>query len=270
MSRSTSARHRSTSRPVTPLTTLGATITGPAGRRAVVAAASSGIVLTLTASASVAGGIDVDASRVPVPLANLTAVTDNDDAVGTSPTITVDADAKWTFESSADDVSAEPPPPPPEPVVVARPTYADTTSRTTDTRTDLTTESSESSESAETTTSSAPASGIGAQIVEIARQYVGTPYVSGGAAPGGFDCSGFTQYVFAQVGITLPRTSSAQRYAGYVVSASEARPGDLIWAPGHVGIYTGNGMHIAARSPGTALYESVIYMTNPVFIRVTG
>lgn len=269
MSRSTSARHRSASRPVTPLTTLGSTITGPAGRRAAVAAASSGIVLTLTASASVAGGIDVDAAKVPVPLANLTSVTDDADVVDTSPTITVDADASWSFDSAAADVSSEPPPPPPAPVVVARPTYAETTSRTND-RTDLATETSASTESAAATTSSAPATATGAAIVEIARQYIGTPYVYGGASPGGFDCSGFTQYVFAQVGITLPRTSSAQRYAGYVVSASEARPGDLIWAPGHVGIYTGNGMHIAARSPGTPLYESVIYVSNPVFIRVTG
>ncbi|MFV0253584.1 MAG: C40 family peptidase [Beutenbergiaceae bacterium] len=105
-------------------------------------------------------------------------------------------------------------------------------------------------------------------MVDIARRYIGTPYVYGGASPSGFDCSGFTSYVFAQVGISLPRTSSAQRYAGTVIPASEARPGDLIWAPGHVGIYTGNGNHIAARRPGTALYEGPIYLSNPVFIRV--
>ncbi|UNX55214.1 NlpC/P60 family protein [Georgenia sp. TF02-10] len=117
----------------------------------------------------------------------------------------------------------------------------------------------------------APAASASASaIVNIARQYIGTPYVLGGSSPGGFDCSGFTQYVFAQVGISLPRTSSAQRGAGVVVSAAEARPGDLIWAPGHVGIYTGNGQHIAARNPSTPLYESPIYMSNPTFIRVTG
>ena len=105
-------------------------------------------------------------------------------------------------------------------------------------------------------------------MVNIARQYLGTPYVYGGNSPGGFDCSGFTQYVFAQVGVSLPRSSSQQRNAGTVVSAAEARPGDLVWGPGHVGIYTGNGNHIAARNPGTPLSEGPIYMANPVFIRV--
>ena len=261
MPRSTTAKHRAASRPVTPLSTFGSTLTGPAGRRAVVAAASSGIVLTLTASASVAG--PVDAARVPVPMANLTVA--SDDTITTSPTISVDADAKWSFDTAAADVSSEPPPPPPPPpVVVQRPTYAETTSRT-DERAPL-------AESTETVAAApAPAAtATGSAIVETARQYIGTPYVSGGASPGGFDCSGFTMYVFAQFGITLPRTSDGQRYAGTVVSAADARPGDLIWAPGHVGIYTGNGMHIAARSPGTPLYESEIYMSNPVFIRVAG
>lgn len=266
MSRSASARHRAAVRPTTPLTTIGSAITGPAGRRTAVAAVSSGIVLTLTASASVAGGIDPNATRVP--LANLTTVTADDDVVATSQTITVDADAKWTFVSAAADVSAEPPPPPPPPPapVVQRPTYAETaTSRTTE-RTDT----AETTESAAPVAASVPANPSGSAIVDIARRYVGTPYVYGGATPAGFDCSGFTMYVYAQVGIQLSRSSSGQRYDGYVVSAAEARPGDLVWAPGHVGIYTGNGMHIAARSPGTPLYESEIYMSNPVFIRVTG
>lgn len=260
MSRSTTARHRSAVRPTTPLTTVGSTLTGPAARRAVVVAASSGIVLTLTASASVAGGLD-SAARGPVAMANLTTVTDDEDVIATSPTITVDADAEWAFSATAENVSSEPPPPPPPPPpVVQRPTY---TGNTTTAAASRTTERTEVP-----TTTSAPANPSGSAIVDIARRYVGVPYVHGGASPSGFDCSGFTMYVYAQLGINLPRTSSAQRYAGTVVSASEARPGDLVWAPGHVGIYTGNGNHIAARSPGTALYESVIYMSNPVFIRV--
>jgi cell wall-associated NlpC family hydrolase len=255
VSRSASARHRAASRPTTPLSTVGSALTGPAARRAVVAAASSGIVLTLTASASVAGGLTAPAARGPVSMANLTAITD-DDAISTSPTITVAADATWAFSSTAADVSSEPPPPPPPPPVVQRPTYTTAATSRTAERT------------ATPTYADVPATASGSAIVDIARRYVGTPYVHGGASPSGFDCSGFTQYVFAQLGISIPRTSSAQRYAGYVVSASEARPGDLVWAPGHVGIYTGGGNHIAARSPGTPLYESVIYMSNPVFIRV--
>lgn len=115
---------------------------------------------------------------------------------------------------------------------------------------------------------SSQASSSGSAIVNIARQFVGTPYVWGGSTPAGFDCSGFTSYVYAQAGINLPRNSGAQRSAGQVVSASQAQPGDLVWWPGHIGIYTGNGNHIAARNPGTALHESKIWRANPTFIRV--
>lgn len=264
MSRSASARHRAATRPATPLSGLGSAITGPAGRRAVVAAASSGIVLTLTASASVAGG-DVSALRTPVPLANLTTVTDSDaradDSLTTSPTISVDADAEWSFATADVSSEAPPPPPPPPAPVIQRPTVAEAPASRGGER------PAEETEEA-TAYADAPASASGSAVVDIARSYIGVPYVYGGASPSGFDCSGFTMYVYAQLGVSLPRSSSAQRGAGVVVSASEARPGDLIWGPGHVGIYTGNGNHIAARQPGTALYESPIYLSNPVFIRV--
>ncbi|KAA9393985.1 NlpC/P60 family protein [Kocuria coralli] len=83
-----------------------------------------------------------------------------------------------------------------------------------------------------------------------AQSYKGSPYVWGGTTPGGWDCSGFTQYVYAQNGIDLPRTAAAQGAAG--TPTSNPQPGDLVIqnGGGHVGIYLGNGQMISALNPG--------------------
>ena len=90
----------------------------------------------------------------------------------------------------------------------------------------------------------------------------------GGSTPAGFDCSGFTSYVYGQVGIDLPRTSSEQRYAGTEVPWTEAQPGDMIWTPGHIAIYAGDGMQIEAPVPGQNVRYTSIWQSNPTFIRV--
>ncbi|MGO3024514.1 MAG: C40 family peptidase [Brevibacterium sp.] len=100
------------------------------------------------------------------------------------------------------------------------------------------------------------------QVIAIAKQYVGTPYVMGGTSPSGWDCSGYTSFVYGKVGVDLPRTSSAQKGAGQVVSASEAKSGDIIWSPGHIGIYAGDGMmYDAGNSSVDTSYRSVDWMT---------
>lgn len=98
-------------------------------------------------------------------------------------------------------------------------------------------------------------------VVAIALQYVGYPYVWGGASPAtGFDCSGFTQYVYAQLGLSLPHQSESQRVwaqsNGVQVSAVDAQPGDLMWKYGHVGIYLGDGMMVHASTSSTGVIVS--------------
>ncbi len=94
---------------------------------------------------------------------------------------------------------------------------------------------------------------VGGSVLGIAKQYIGTPYRWGGTTPSGFDCSGFTSYVYRQLGVSLPRTSFSQSRAGTTVSRSELQPGDLVYGPGHVGIYVGNGSYIHAPSPGQSV-----------------
>lgn len=105
-------------------------------------------------------------------------------------------------------------------------------------------------------------------LVAYARQFDGkVPYVWAGNTPAGWDCSGFVKYVFAQFGISTPRQSEAFKAQYKQVSAANARPGDVMWWPGHVGIYTGNGQHIAARSPKYGTVEGPVY-GSPVYLRV--
>lgn len=102
-----------------------------------------------------------------------------------------------------------------------------------------------------------------AAIVSTAKRYLGVKYVWGGTTPSGFDCSGFTQYVFAQHGISLPRVSRDQFNVGTSVSFSNLQPGDLVFFSldqdkviDHEGIYVGNGQFInASTSKGVTIYS---------------
>lgn len=112
--------------------------------------------------------------------------------------------------------------------------------------------SSSSGSSSSGSSSSSSSSSKGAAVVATARLYLGVPYVWGGTTPAGFDCSGFTNYVYAKNGISLPRVSQSQMNSGRAISYAEAQPGDLVWMSGggHVAIYIGGGLVIHAPKPG--------------------
>lgn len=108
-------------------------------------------------------------------------------------------------------------------------------------------------------------SGKGADIANYACKFIGNPYVAGGTSlTNGADCSGFVMSVYKNFGINLPRSSYAQSTVGKGVSYSEARPGDVIYYGGHVGIYIGNGQIVHASTERTgikitsATYRSII------------
>lgn len=106
----------------------------------------------------------------------------------------------------------------------------------------------------ETPTDNPAATVSGSEIVSLAQQYLGVPYVYGGSSPSGFDCSGFTMYIFAQVGVKLPHGATSQLSYGASVSRSELQPGDLVFfqdygaVASHVGIYIGGDQFIHASS----------------------
>ncbi|WP_447036916.1 NlpC/P60 family protein [Streptomyces sp. DSM 118878] len=105
------------------------------------------------------------------------------------------------------------------------------------------------------------ASSRAAAALAAARSAVGRPYVWGANGPSGFDCSGLTQWSYAQAGVGLPRTSQAQRYAGRQVSLAEAKPGDLVAYrddASHIGMYVGDGQVVHAPYPGAPVrYDPV-------------
>lgn len=118
-----------------------------------------------------------------------------------------------------------------------------------------------------------PGASVGASnIVDFARQFLGTGYAYGGAAPGGFDCSGFTMYVYKQFGVSLPHTATGQWQSGLgtkVYSLGELQPGDLVFfndpsrnagkACSHAGIYVGGGqmIHSSSSRSGGVIYSDL-------------
>ena len=254
MTTRTPGRHRAARRPITPLTPLSRAaargISGAARRGALVVAGSGLAVSLLSVPADAAPVADNSPSTAELDILNKTsqgsvAEAVVVEAVNTAPAVQVAADSKFTLETGTIKVTPAPEPEPePEPVV------------------------EEAVETAAPVAEAVPAAAGGSEIVSIAMQYLGVPYVWAGSTPAGFDCSGFTSYVYAQIGINLPHSSAEQRYAGTPVSQAEAQPGDLIWSPGHVAIYAGDGMQVEAPVPGQTVRYTEIWQNSPTFIRV--
>ena len=114
----------------------------------------------------------------------------------------------------------------------------------------------ESSSEDESSSSGSSGSVSGADIVAYAKQFLGCSYVYGGSTPSGFDCSGFTSYVYRHFGYSLNRTSSGQRSNGVAVDKSNLKAGDILCFSGHVGIYIGGGSFIHAANPSKGVIIS--------------
>lgn len=238
------ARHRRACRPTTPLTEFTGSIKPVTG---VAAVSVTGLALSVLGGgvAQAAGEASIDATAKTLTSTHLSQPSTVKPAV--NPAITAPADVAW---AAADELAVEAEAAPEieetAPVLEGREGGVDRSFER---------------------FAPAPVSTAGG-VVGIAAQYIGVPYVWGGSSPAGFDCSGLVQYVYAQIGISLPRTAQAIAGSGTPVSAAEARPGDVVYfSHGHVGIYVGNGQMIHAPQPGRTVEQAPIYGADYYFVR---
>lgn len=262
------ARHRAPHRPTTPLDSLTDTLTGQlgavtgqlgaVGRSGAVLAVSTGLVATMGLPASAvtktAPGTGVSLSRPSVVTASAVALPAS---VTGGAAVTAPASASVTFERGAITASkAAPKPKARQQVKVSR-----------SSRTSAATPVKKSSSPKK----SAPARSVDtSSILSIARSLLGIPYAYGGTTTAGFDCSGFTRYVYGQAGVSLPRTSGQQYAAVRHIPRSQAKAGDLVFVLSggrvtHVGIYVGGNMMIDSPRSGKSTQERAIWSSNVVF-----
>lgn len=248
-------RHRKAASPVTPLSNA-----APIARRGLAVAASSGLALTMIASAANAAGGSVDLSKSAGALNGETGIgtlTEGArDAVRTNAPVVVSTDLGPTdyeriVTDVAEDFVAEAPAPEesPAPELQVEEAAPQTETQAADTTT------AADSTATSASSSSADSNPSASSIAGLAVQFVGRPYVWGASGPDAFDCSGLVSYVYGQFGINLPHSSGAIYSQGTVVSASEAQAGDVIYWPGHVAIYMGDGTMVSAESEGVGVQQ---------------
>jgi cell wall-associated NlpC family hydrolase len=107
-----------------------------------------------------------------------------------------------------------------------------------------------------------------ATVVQAALTQVGSPYVWGGSAPGGFDCSGLVMWAFQQAGISLPHSSQALAHGGQPVSLGDLQPGDVLTFysdASHTGIYIGDGMMIHSSTYGVPVRVAPMSAGGPIY-----
>ena len=137
------------------------------------------------------------------------------------------------------------------------------------TQTSQTTQASQQTQASQAQVAT-PSSYSVSALLSYAQTFTGVPYVLGGTTPAGFDCSGFTQYVFNHFGKNIGRTTYQQQYAGTKLAVSSAQPGDLLFwgaygSAYHVGIYLGGSSYIAAPEPGESVSVKSFTYYQPSF-----
>jgi cell wall-associated NlpC family hydrolase len=241
------------------------------GRGGVVLAMSSGLVASIgmpagagTRDSSHTGLVSHPAAVVESP-AMEQAFAGVSASLTSGEPLTAPATATLTFDRSSFTAVPRPAPAP-------TPAVSRSTARVGLTTGASTSRSTSRSSTKSTTTGESFGSARGSSVIAVAARYVGVPYRYGGSTPRGFDCSGYTQYVFAQLGVRIPRTADQQYHAVTRISSSQARAGDLVFFLGsggayHVGIYAGGGMMYDAGRSGQLITKRDIWSADIAFGR---
>lgn len=261
-------RHRAPARATTPLSSLGTSLTSTVSehvtgisRSGAILAVSSGLVASMGMPAGAVvrdtpNTATLSRTATPGPVsADLTVASSS--FVSGDP-LTAPATATLTFDRST--ITANP-----RPQAAPTPRVSRSAARTAfqDVGSDV---------ASRTVTGGSFGSARGSSVIAVAARYLDIPYRSGGTTPVGFDCSGYVRYVFALLGVDLPRTADEQYHAVTRVPSSQARPGDLVFfhrggTVYHVGIYAGGGMMYDSGRPGQAITKRDIWSADISFGR---